>query len=111
MFNEAIHQIKSCGVNVVSKYLAPTPVITVDRPVPGLIDKAISLNERVNGLNRVVFRCADIGCLCEVGSNRMNVQANIPTGHRVNAAGHLVPEELIAPVDKLRDDVVRQHHR
>lgn len=37
----------------------------------------------------------------------MNLQANIPAGHRVNAAGHLVPEELIAPVDKLRDDVVR----
>jgi hypothetical protein len=37
----------------------------------------------------------------------MNVQANIPTGHRVNAAGHLVPEDLISPVDKLRDDVVR----
>nr|WP_321270497.1 hypothetical protein [uncultured Tolumonas sp.] len=63
MFNEVIHQIKSCGVNVVSKYLAPTPVITVDRPVPGLIDKAISLNERVNGLNRVVF-AARISGVC-----------------------------------------------
>ena len=37
----------------------------------------------------------------------MNVQANIPVGHRVNAAGHLVPEDLISAVDKLRDDVVR----
>lgn len=55
MFNEIIHHIKSRGVNVISKYLAPTPVITVDRPVPGLTDKAIALNERVNGLNRVVF--------------------------------------------------------
>lgn len=38
----------------------------------------------------------------------MNVQATIPAGHRVNAAGHLVPEDLISPVDKLRDDVVRE---
>jgi len=37
----------------------------------------------------------------------MNVQANIPGGHRMNAAGHLVPEDLIKPVDKLRDDVVK----
>ncbi|ACQ92348.1 conserved hypothetical protein [Tolumonas auensis DSM 9187] len=37
----------------------------------------------------------------------MNLQASIPAGHRVNSAGHLVPEDLISPVDKLRDDVVR----
>ena len=30
----------------------------------------------------------------------------VPTGHRKNALGHLVPEELIAPVDKIRDDLV-----
>lgn len=54
MFNEIIHHIKSCGVNVVSKFLAPTPVITVDRPVSGLVDKAIQINERVNGLNRTI---------------------------------------------------------
>ncbi|CAI1796571.1 DUF3164 family protein [Serratia liquefaciens] len=28
------------------------------------------------------------------------------TGYRTNAQGHLVPENLIRPVDKLRDDVV-----
>ena len=30
----------------------------------------------------------------------------VPAGHRKNALGHLVPEELIAPVDKIRDDLV-----
>ncbi len=54
MFNEIIHHIKSSGVNVLSKYLAPTPVITVDRPVSGLVDKAIQLHERVNGLHRTI---------------------------------------------------------
>lgn len=32
----------------------------------------------------------------------------IPEGHRRNALGHLVPESLIKPIDKLRDDLVRQ---
>jgi len=31
-----------------------------------------------------------------------------PAGHRRNAMGHLVPEELIAPIDALRDDLVLQ---
>ena len=32
----------------------------------------------------------------------------IPEGHRRNALGHLVPESLIKPIDKLRDDLVHQ---
>ncbi|WP_095835548.1 DUF3164 family protein [Brenneria goodwinii] len=30
----------------------------------------------------------------------------IPAGYRLNSLGHLVPEDLIKPIDKLRDDVV-----
>lgn len=29
-----------------------------------------------------------------------------PSGHRRNSLGHLVPEELISPLDKIRDDLV-----
>jgi len=54
MFNEILHNIKAHGVNVISKYLAPTPVITVDRPVSGLVDKAVQVHERVNGLHRTI---------------------------------------------------------
>ena len=54
MFNEILLNIKAHGVNVISKYLAPTPVITVDRPVLGLVDKAIQLHEHVNGLHRTI---------------------------------------------------------
>ncbi len=32
----------------------------------------------------------------------------IPEGHRRNALGHLVPESLIKPIDKLRDSFVRE---
>lgn len=31
---------------------------------------------------------------------------SVPEGHRKNAMGHLVPEELIAPIDMIRDDLV-----
>jgi len=55
MFNEIVYQIKSAGVNVVSKFLAPTPVITVDRPVSGLVDKAVQIHECVNGLHRTIY--------------------------------------------------------
>ena len=54
MFNEVLYKIRATGVNVISKFFAPTPVITVDRPVSGLVDKAIEINERVNGLNRTI---------------------------------------------------------
>lgn len=33
-------------------------------------------------------------------------KVTIPEGYRLNALGHLVPEDLIKPIDKLRDDVV-----
>jgi len=37
----------------------------------------------------------------------MNQSTNtLPAGHRRNALGHLVPEELIKPQDALRDDLV-----
>jgi len=32
---------------------------------------------------------------------------NIPAGYRKNGAGHLIPEELIAPIDLARDQVVQ----
>jgi hypothetical protein len=35
-----------------------------------------------------------------------HTDTTIPTGFRQNAMGHLVPEERIAPIDKLRDDLV-----
>ncbi len=54
MFNEIIHQIKSHGVNVISKYLGPTPVITVDRQPAGFVDKAVQVHECVNGLHRTI---------------------------------------------------------
>lgn len=54
MFNETLHNIKAHGVNVISKYLAPTPVITVDRPVSVLVDRAVQVHERVNGLYRTI---------------------------------------------------------
>ena len=54
MFNEVLYKIRATGVNVISKYLAPTPVITVYRPVSGLVDKAVQVHERVNGLHRTI---------------------------------------------------------
>ena len=54
MFNEVLYKIRATGANVISKYLAPTPVITVDRPVSGLVDKAVQVHERVNGLHRTI---------------------------------------------------------
>ena len=68
MFNEIIHQIKAYGVNVLSKYLAPTPVITVDRPVSGLVDKAVKVNERVNGLYRTIHVARISGVCIKWGS-------------------------------------------
>lgn len=54
MFNEVLYKIRATGVNVVSRFYAPTPVITVDRPVLGLVDKAVQVHERVNGLHRTI---------------------------------------------------------
>lgn len=54
MFNEVLYKIRATGVNVVSRFYAPTPVITVDRPVFGLVDKAVQVHERVNGLHRTI---------------------------------------------------------
>jgi len=68
MFNEIVHQIKSAGVNVVSKFLAPTPVITVDRPVSGLVDKAVQVHEYVNGLHRTIHVARISGVCVKWGS-------------------------------------------
>ncbi|ACQ92346.1 hypothetical protein Tola_0718 [Tolumonas auensis DSM 9187] len=54
-FAEVLLFIKSQGANIVSKFLAPTPVITVDRPVSGLVDEAVMVHERVNGLWRTTY--------------------------------------------------------
>ena len=35
-------------------------------------------------------------------------EKKIPEGYRKNAQGHLVPEGIIAPLDKIRDDLVRE---
>lgn len=35
-----------------------------------------------------------------------NATHTVPEGHRRNGQGHLVPEEQIRPIDKLRDDLV-----
>lgn len=35
-----------------------------------------------------------------------NTNHTVPAGHRRNAVGHLVPEDQISPIDKLRDELV-----
>lgn len=47
--------LQAQGVSVLSELMIPEPVITVSGPVKTLVDQAIEINERVNGLNRVVF--------------------------------------------------------
>ena len=54
LFNEVIYKIRATGANVVSKFYATTPVVTVDRPVSGLVDKAVQVHEYVNGLHRTI---------------------------------------------------------
>ncbi|WP_320152534.1 hypothetical protein [uncultured Tolumonas sp.] len=60
---EILRWLKEQGATVVALFSAPTPVITVDRPVKSLIDRAIALNERVNGLNKVTH-AARISGVC-----------------------------------------------
>jgi len=35
-------------------------------------------------------------------------EKKLPEGYRKNAQGHLVPEDIIPPLDKIRDDLVRE---
>lgn len=62
-FNEVLVWIKSQGTSVISKYLAPTPVITVDRPVECLVDRAVQVHEYVDGLFHVTY-AARISGVC-----------------------------------------------
>ncbi len=41
----------------------------------------------------------------------MNHESTAPDGYMRNAAGHLVPQEMVKPIDRARDDLVRELHQ